>query len=164
MRTRARAASYGASRACQAVHDARSADQRGLRIALCQEHCPVRPRGHRGQQRGADLVRDPRHLVRCQPRRVRRPGGQHDLDERPEQPRSGEVVRGLVGRAANDGGGDVGPALGQPQQRNPGLRTPTQPARPTIRRLGLRELPAQPVELAGVVDRLAEDRIGLRLR
>ena len=80
----------------------------------------MRALGHGGQQGRADVAGDLHHLVRGQPGRRRRPGGQHDLDERLEQAGAGEDAGGLVGGAGQGGRGDLVTALRQSEERDPG--------------------------------------------
>ena len=67
-------------------------------------------------------------------------GGEHDLDVGGEQPRPRDAVLRLVDDAADRRRRGVELPLGQPQQRQAGLRLAAPPARLAVRLLGLREL------------------------
>ena len=162
MRTRVRAASYGASSACHASHDARSAASAARGSPSASSTAPW-ARCAIAVSRGAPTSSAICVISSAASRaRRRRPGGQHDLDQRSEQPRTGEDAGRLVDRAARVAAA-TSLALGQPQERDPRLGPPAKPAGAAVCRLRLSELASQPMELGRLVDRLAEGRIGLRL-
>src|SRR5207244_2448826 len=107
--------------------------------------------GRRAQQRGTELGRDERELVRRDTRRRHVAGCQDDLDVRTEYPRPRARVSGLVAHAADGRQGRVDLTLGEPQLRQPGLRVAAQLVGPAVRLLGPPELAAQSVELGAQV-------------
>ena len=121
-RTRTRAASYGASSSCHAVHAWRSVSQRGSGVALGEQHGPGGPGRDRLQQRRVELGGDLRQLVGGGAGRADVVGGEHDLDVRGQHPGPGDAVLRLVQHAADRRRGGRDLALGQPQQGQTGLR------------------------------------------
>ena len=104
---------------------------------------------------------DLHHLVRGQSGRRRRPGGQHDLDQRLQQAGAGKDAGRLVGGTRQGGRRDLVLALRQSQEGDPRLRPATEPAGASVRRFGICERSPESMELGRLVHRLAEGFIGL---
>src|SRR5581483_1572568 len=77
--------------------------------------------------------------------------------------RAGETVPRLVQGAAHRGRGGVELALGQPQERQPGLRRLSPASRLAVRVLGLAKVAAQSVQLRLLVEGRADRRLVGRL-
>jgi hypothetical protein len=98
MRTRTRAASYGASSSSQAAH-AGAAHPARPRIALGEEDGALRVGGDRAQERRVELGGDLRELVGGGARRRHIACGEHDLDVCRKHPGAGHAVARLVHHA-----------------------------------------------------------------
>ena len=133
--------------------------ERGARVALEQQDGPLRLGGQRAQKRCVEVVGDLRQLVGGGARRFDIAGGGHDLDERGKQPRPRHAVLGLVDDAADRRLRGIDLPLRQSQPRQAGLWLSSPPAGLLVRLLGLRELPAQPVQLGLLVEGGAERRL-----
>ena len=108
--------------------------------------------GQRAQQRRVEVVGDLRQLIGGGARRADVTGGEHDLDERRKQPRPRHPVLCLSRHATDRRLRGVDLPLGQSEPRQTGLRLSSAPAGLVVRLLGLRELAAQPVQLALLVE------------
>ena len=120
--------------------------------------------GHGPQERRGQLGGDVRQIVgggACLPRVTR---GQHDLVVRGQQLGAGPAVLRLVHRAPHRRVRGIHLTLGQPQQRQAGLRPASPLAGLAVRLLGLRELAPQPVQLPQLVEGPADGRVAGRTR
>ena len=99
-----------------------------------------------------------RQLIRGDACRMDVARGQHDLDAGGEHPGPGRAVQRLVQRGADRRRRGIDLTLSEPQLRKTRLRLPSRLEGLPVAVLGLRELPAQPVQLGLLVAGHADHR------
>ncbi len=107
--------------------------------------------GHGIQERRVKIGGDLRQLIRGYACRLDVARGQDDLDVGGEHPGPGRAVLRLIQRGADRGRRDIDLTLREPQLRKTRLRLPSRLEGLPVAVLGLRELPAQPVQLGLLV-------------
>ncbi len=164
VRTRTRAASYGASSSRHASHARRrrAAHRRRRPPRAGPRHRPGRPSPAGAAHRAASAS-SPVDRPRRGPRRRRRRRARSRRPARAASPGPGRrSPRPCARRIAPSRPRDV--ALREPEQRVAGLRAGGPTCRPRGSRPRRRRSAAQPVELGQLVDRLADARLGRRPR
>ena len=133
--------------------------QRGARIAFREEDRASGLRGHGVQQRRVEVVGGRAQLLGGGARRRDVANRQHDVGVRGQQPASRGAGAGVADGEANGRRRGIGLPLRQPEQREPGLRRASVQARASVRLFGFRDLSAQPVQLAALIERGARRRM-----
>jgi hypothetical protein len=126
--------------------------ERALWVVLRQEDRATCMSGRGVEQRRVNGLRDLRQLVCRAERGIDVVGRQHDLDVRRQEPGPPRWTVCLVQSPANRcvGGADV--VLGEPQQREPGLRLSSKPAGLPVSLFGPAELAAQAMDLGVLIE------------
>ena len=130
-------------------------DQRLARVSRGQLDGALGLSGRRPQHSGGKPRHDLRELGAGGPGAFVVASGQQDLDPGRQQARALEWLDRRVEGAPDGGGRRARAPPRQPQQREPRLRLGARPARAAIGVLGGVELPAQPQDLALLVERRA---------